>query len=241
MAYCPECGAEVAEIDVFCPFCGIALHADKSANQEASFINTIVAPQPPAATPIIVSPIPNSLDEETQTVEETAPPVVEDNEPFENIDNSPEAVSKQNTSENWILQTKSVDVPAELLKKAIVSEKTLAEETPVIEQESETVLSEDEIIEPEIPLEIDDEAVSETIVKDNDATEEDIKFDEEEYVATEEDIKLADEEIKESDNKEAIFDEADVEKSESLDSPTESSFTSYEETEIEEIVNRKRS
>ena len=235
MAYCPECGEKVAEIDVFCPFCGISLQADKSADQEASFINTIVAPKPPPATPITDSPIPNSLDEETQTVEETAPTIIEDGEPFENIDNIPEAYSNQNTSENWMLQTKSVDVPAELLKKEIVSEKNSVEETPPIEQDSETALSEVEFIEPEISLANDEEAMHETVVEDVDATEEEIRFDEEDYVATEEDLKL-DEEIVESVNEKAIFDEADVEKSESLDSQTESSLTSYEDAEIEEIA-----
>lgn len=57
MTYCPECGSEVAEIDVFCPFCGITLQPISVADSEdEAFASTIVMPLPekkgvPAAAP----------------------------------------------------------------------------------------------------------------------------------------------------------------------------------------------
>ncbi len=47
MAYCHECGSEVAEIDVFCPFCGISLQPIAVENDEEDALSsTIVIPQP---------------------------------------------------------------------------------------------------------------------------------------------------------------------------------------------------
>ncbi len=47
MTYCHECGSEVAEIDVFCPFCGITLQPISVADSEdEAFASTIVMPLP---------------------------------------------------------------------------------------------------------------------------------------------------------------------------------------------------
>jgi hypothetical protein len=53
MASCHECGSEVAEIDVFCPFCGISLKpiAINDEPDDVSFESTIVMTQPEEATP----------------------------------------------------------------------------------------------------------------------------------------------------------------------------------------------
>lgn len=47
MNYCPECGSEIAQIDTFCPFCGIALPASikKEENAEAEQDKTVAVNQ----------------------------------------------------------------------------------------------------------------------------------------------------------------------------------------------------
>jgi len=47
MAFCHECGSEVAEIDVFCPFCGISLEPVSLGGEEAedAYANTIAISQ----------------------------------------------------------------------------------------------------------------------------------------------------------------------------------------------------
>ena len=48
MTYCHECGSEVAESDVFCPFCGISLEPVNVDNgEDVEFQSTIVMPMPP--------------------------------------------------------------------------------------------------------------------------------------------------------------------------------------------------
>ncbi len=51
MTYCHECGSEVAENDVFCPFCGISLRpiAVAGSEDEAAFESTIIMPLPEKA------------------------------------------------------------------------------------------------------------------------------------------------------------------------------------------------
>jgi serine/threonine protein kinase len=50
MTYCHECGSEVAEIDVFCPFCGITLQPISVADSEdEAFASTIFMPLPERA------------------------------------------------------------------------------------------------------------------------------------------------------------------------------------------------
>jgi serine/threonine-protein kinase len=237
MAYCPECGAQVAEIDVFCPFCGIALPSAEAANQDDSFSKTIVAPQPESATPESESNITNS--EEIKTIEESAPIIAEDEKSLENTDKSYEELLKQDTAEHWILKTKSVDVPSELFNKDITAEKTLVEEPPliglaenqIIEQESEAALTEDETTKTEEFIEISEPVKAETPLADEIETP---KTAFEDYDVTEEDINLAEAEIEEPVNEEAIFDKVE-EEPESINSQTESSLTSYEESEIKEI------
>jgi uncharacterized Zn finger protein (UPF0148 family) len=53
MAYCYECGEQVAENDVFCPFCGISLQPIAVAGADEdddSFSKTIVNQQPSVPT-----------------------------------------------------------------------------------------------------------------------------------------------------------------------------------------------
>ena len=63
MRDCPECGSEVAEIDGFCPYCGIALQqtaADKT--ESVSFSKTIIVNPPKSA----------EIAEELETSDESA-------------------------------------------------------------------------------------------------------------------------------------------------------------------------
>ena len=57
MAYCHECGSEVAEIDTFCPFCGITLQPIIVDNDDDLLGSTIVMPSPKKAeTPVEQAP-----------------------------------------------------------------------------------------------------------------------------------------------------------------------------------------
>src|SRR6476646_7632833 len=59
MTYCHECGSEVAELDIFCPYCGISLSPVPVPGNEAEdeMASTVVMPLPiklsePAAEPV---------------------------------------------------------------------------------------------------------------------------------------------------------------------------------------------
>jgi serine/threonine protein kinase, bacterial len=60
MAYCHECGEKVAEIDVYCPYCGISLQPISIAGEDISFEKTIVADAPA---------VPEKPREDSQTYE----------------------------------------------------------------------------------------------------------------------------------------------------------------------------
>lgn len=215
MAYCPECGEKVAEIDVFCPFCGIALQAAEVANKEDSFDSTIVVPQPKAATSETDSNLINSKTEESETI-------AEDEKPSENSAKSEEEFLNQDTAENWILTTKSADVPSELLKKTIISEKTSAEDAPVIEPENEANLAEDKTAKTEEVVEISEPLKDETSLAEETETPEII---DEDYRETEEDIRF---------NKEVIA-KANDKESDGVNAQTEDALMSDENAEIKEI------
>ncbi len=240
MAYCPKCGAEVAEIDVFCPFCGVSLQAFKPDNKENSLSDTIVAPQPLAATLESNSQTANSKVEKMKTIEEAASKTAEDDESSESIDKSGKEFFNQDTAENWILKTKSVDIPAELLNKDNTFYKTPAQETPlivsaekqVIEQESETALAEDKIAESKQVAEIPLPKKAEMPLADKAETNQSAV---EDFVKTDEDFKLTEKAIPESPNKEAIFDEDNNENLERANIQAESSLTSSKESKIKEI------
>lgn len=226
MAYCPECGEKVAEIDVFCPFCGISLQAVKSANEGDSLDSTIVISASETNLPI-----PSSLPEQTLPAEETTSIAVEENESSEEIGMNDETFLKQDTAENWILNTKSVDVPADLFNKDV--SEPIASETPIIEQQGEVNVTEENVIEPKTSF--DEKEIPEPLIEDLDATEENINLGEAEYDFTEENIKPSELEIDASTDEEATFDETDYENSENPNAQTESSLASYEEAEIKEI------
>ncbi len=170
MAYCPECGEKVAEIDVFCPFCGISLQTVVPSTED-SFDISSTAPETSAENPKINSQIPGSPNDFHPSNEENTPGVEEDIEIIENTEKSQELASDQNTSENWTIQTKSVDVPSELLNKAIITENPSnpKPETASASSESEHIDGEmsgpenDEVVVQENKFEIDNDITEENI------------------------------------------------------------------------------
>ncbi|MCY7347998.1 MAG: protein kinase [Pyrinomonadaceae bacterium] len=150
MAYCYECGEQVAEIDTFCPYCGISLNSTALAGEDDdddSFGKTIIASQPkPAiptpievktaetlatATPIDAPPMRERLGVE-KTESKTADfstEVTADN--FE-MRTEPDVISEK-TTENHnfdldiptpkILQTSNTSTETPLTENASVSEK----------------------------------------------------------------------------------------------------------------------
>ncbi len=119
MAYCYECGSEVAQIDVFCPYCGITLKpanlADESADEILSSApDEVSAPQP---TSVIAEPL----------VESAAPTQVKE--------------PKTETDFALIEMEESVNLPDEIKGK-------IKSETPFESTETPVLLKETEVIAP---------------------------------------------------------------------------------------------
>ncbi len=171
MAYCPECGEKVAEIDVFCPFCGISLQTVVPTTED-SFEGSPAATETSAETPIFDAQIPDSPNDFQSSNEENSRDVADDNDFSDNTEINQELTSDQNTSENWTVQTKSVDVPSELLNKAIITENP---SNP--KPETSPALSALEHIDEEmLDIDNDEVVVQENNVEiNNDITEENIK------------------------------------------------------------------
>ncbi len=82
MTKCPECDSEVAELDTFCPYCGISLNpvvlpADAAADEMAS---TIVMSSKPKLADVLPVPTP-AVSEPSEPEAVSAPPVVEEQTP----------------------------------------------------------------------------------------------------------------------------------------------------------------
>lgn len=93
MAYCYECGSEVAPDDIFCPYCGISL---SPVNAGAAAINEAVS----------------DTSEQSKKIETS--------ETADVVDFGTEDYALSDTEENWNLPTESVDLPAK--KSALVDE-----------------------------------------------------------------------------------------------------------------------
>jgi eukaryotic-like serine/threonine-protein kinase len=117
MSYCPECGEQVAKIDVFCPFCGISLKPVSGADDAMS--ETIVGMPPVLNTP---------ADQQTSMPSPSlTPPVVPEEaaapEKSAGQAATGEATSSPNftagdTSENWTMKTESVEVPGDVMRQS---------------------------------------------------------------------------------------------------------------------------
>ena len=101
MAYCPECGSEVAEIDVFCPFCGISLQPIAVENNEDDALSsTIMIPHSEVEAN---EKLENSENIRAETIEKNS----DDSEKQENTGN----YSNNITEENVEIKTDAVKIP----------------------------------------------------------------------------------------------------------------------------------
>ena len=107
MTYCPECGSEVAAIDVFCPYCGISLTplpVSDGTESDAAFDSTIIMQSPPAEA--AAPPVNDDLDVPTPSVlvemeaSEEAPPA--DEPPAAEVAAPPDEEAEAAVDENVI-------------------------------------------------------------------------------------------------------------------------------------------
>jgi serine/threonine-protein kinase len=133
MAYCHECGEEVAQIDVFCPHCGISLQPIAIPNEtEESQESTIVINQseiagiPVKADSGITAVSPAKAEESSEPIvpTENSPEVVAE-KTVEEIDMKTDDFSNPVTEENINAKTESVEIPADLIEpEEVVDENT---------------------------------------------------------------------------------------------------------------------
>lgn len=136
MAYCHECGSEVAQIDVFCPFCGISLKPLAVENEEEDFTNTIAINQSEIAASSDKSspessqagniPIAKEEPAKSEPVEKTATEAseskIKEAEVPESVDNQTGEYSYKPTSANFDWKTDSVDIPGDVLGNQYVAQ-----------------------------------------------------------------------------------------------------------------------
>ena len=142
MAYCPECGSEVAPEDVFCPYCGISL---QSVMPEQNSGNTAVSSDVPNLENSLSEQKSDIQPENTETqneVEESQSnqnPSVADSPSFENdhtvesIELPKSPVLEKNTFEGRVaMKTESIELnlPSDEFK-----EKEIASEAENIEED----------------------------------------------------------------------------------------------------------
>ena len=75
---CHECGSDIAEIDVFCPFCGISLEpvAIPEVQVDDSMESTIMMPQPQAADLAKPEPAENTIEADDVSIDDIPVPVI---------------------------------------------------------------------------------------------------------------------------------------------------------------------
>ncbi len=142
MRHCHECGSEIAEIDIFCPFCGITQQPAQEqtfAISQSEFADLVGINSEAADI--------NSITENPDTQTESEMPE----------DNKEAGQPPKITSENWAGKTDSIDIPAQVvpdiedLPADISIEETLEipedskpeEEQFDIEEQAEAVLETD--------------------------------------------------------------------------------------------------
>ncbi|HEX9959523.1 MAG TPA: protein kinase, partial [Pyrinomonadaceae bacterium] len=126
MSYCHECGSEVAKDDVYCPFCGIALHHASGVST-----TTVATPDdslPYEATQIDVpfeSPIEPFKGDEEVVIEDVSLPAMP--KEFDSGAHSVDSLLKSDTSENIAFNTEdSIGIEANLPTGEIPSQPTFA-------------------------------------------------------------------------------------------------------------------
>ena len=122
MVYCYECGEQVAQNDVFCPYCGISL-SPSSIGVEAKTLKDEV---PAAATPQTTNSdaaVKNSPNTELKPLAETA---------YTQKNSSPEDFSNQVTADNINLAAESLAIPPGYQPTTEKHEETFAVPAPKI-------------------------------------------------------------------------------------------------------------
>ncbi len=105
MAYCYECGSEVAENDVFCPFCGISLQPIVIGNGEEDAPDDTIAPHPEKAE--------KTADQVTENSEAITAGAVEKPAPAAEERAETDDYSGGDAGENVEIKTGSAEIPAE--------------------------------------------------------------------------------------------------------------------------------
>jgi serine/threonine protein kinase len=146
MAYCHQCGEQVAENDVFCPYCGISLQPIAVGGEDISLDKTIIASQP-----VIFE---STENKDSADALETA-----EAEPFENSNVKTDEYSGSIAEENIDLKTDEVEIPAEASENEEIAPEASANEnyTAQTPPENETEISKPDFLQEneadsEIPL-----------------------------------------------------------------------------------------
>lgn len=164
MAYCYECGSQVAEIDVFCPYCGISLKPAGVGDGGDSMDKTIVITNgessnlPGEAVSGNVSTPEMNQTAEPQT--EPAKVTEEDADTFNEFGKSTADFSESKTGEKFDLKTESIEIPADVFENQIAQPLDISAEGTVSEnvefrapetvKESESQPEEFQQIEPQV-------------------------------------------------------------------------------------------
>lgn len=150
MAYCPECGSEVAPIDTFCAYCGIALQPVAPVAEE------------PPAQPVSEAPVASDLSKQEVLADASAPeekistsepeispssadftpptPFILENDEFPPLPTAEEMEKlsdpnfasqdlNRNTMESWSMKTDSIELDA-ISKELLLSNPQTAGSTP---------------------------------------------------------------------------------------------------------------
>ena len=128
MIYCYECGEQVAEDDIFCPYCGISLMPIKVGEEEEddSMSKTIAIDKP---APENVENVAEEKTAESLSTGDEAAPAAPFNQTSDKItDQRTDSFSNDITEENLDLNTGAVDVPADVLKSENEFDKAASDE-----------------------------------------------------------------------------------------------------------------
>ncbi len=117
MAYCYECGEKVAEIDVFCPFCGISIKPAALGDDDASTDKTVAISGGDLA----------ELSEKSAVSSVETPKSAEIPAPLPETPPPTDESADYKTEENLNMKTKSVEIPAEVLAEEIAPQSSVSE------------------------------------------------------------------------------------------------------------------
>lgn len=120
MAYCYECGEKVAEIDVFCPFCGISLKpVAVEGSDDVSMDKTVVIQ---GGDSIEIPDAVKFMRPDTPQSDATSSPLLEISESLPEINQPTGEFLSSKTEENIYMKTDSVEIPAEMIPDETVSQ-----------------------------------------------------------------------------------------------------------------------